>query len=675
MAKARRERKASPPPAAKVRVRRSPLAGWGWLGIVLLVIAAFYWDPLTSRKASIQWDAVDVHYLSQKYFADRIHQAELPFWSPYIFSGFPFLADPQVGAWYPLNWPFFLAGITPRAIEFELALHALVACAGAFLLLRRLTGSAAASLAGAFAYGLSGFFAGHSSHVGMFSAASLFPWLLLAFDRAMQGGLVRFAALGGLAGGLIVLAGHFQTALYGFAGLGLFSVGEIGRSPRLWKRAACFLAMVVVLAAGLSMIEVLPGMELTALSMRSDQDFSASAEGALEWRALATLALPNALGALSPRYEGPGDVTQYYFYAGFLLLPLAIAGAGNSRLRIPALALIVPAVLYMLGPAAGLYRLSAILPGFQRVRAPVHGWFVAGFGLALLAGSGLAWVEKRWKNSYLAPAMVLVVALDLCLWNSWKNPLAYARNSFGDLYGVGMNLAESRVAPAVPAMTRLDGPDSARVFGPLNHPLEVRLETTYGYNPLALRAYQEYRESMARNPKLRDALTVSRYLDAPSGGVMRNPTALPRAMFPREILEAGSDDEAKQMLDGLDPARQAVVLRPRPPIQQDGQAAVTEISAAEQSYRIRYRAGSTSLLRVGVPYFPGWVASVEGVACEVRRVDHALLGVVVPGGEKQLDLRFRSTRFAMGSALSLAGLLVVAGLYLRGGALLERRGR
>jgi hypothetical protein len=25
----------------------------------------------------------------------------------------PLLADPQVGAWYPLNWPFFLAGIGP----------------------------------------------------------------------------------------------------------------------------------------------------------------------------------------------------------------------------------------------------------------------------------------------------------------------------------------------------------------------------------------------------------------------------------------------------------------------------------------------------------------------------------------------------------------------------------
>ena len=75
-----------------------------------------YWVPLTSEKAGIQWDAVDVHYSSQKYFADTLAAGEIPHWTPYIFSGFPFLADPQVGAWYPLNWPFFFFGVTPRAI-------------------------------------------------------------------------------------------------------------------------------------------------------------------------------------------------------------------------------------------------------------------------------------------------------------------------------------------------------------------------------------------------------------------------------------------------------------------------------------------------------------------------------------------------------------------------------
>src|SRR5947209_17654112 len=110
---AQAKRKISPQPAAVSWTWSKYL----WPGVLAAALIVFYWVPLTSANASIQWDAVDVHYSSQKYFADRLWSGNLPFWTPYIFSGFPFLADPQVGAWYPLNWPFFLAGITPAGIE------------------------------------------------------------------------------------------------------------------------------------------------------------------------------------------------------------------------------------------------------------------------------------------------------------------------------------------------------------------------------------------------------------------------------------------------------------------------------------------------------------------------------------------------------------------------------
>ena len=61
-------------------------------------------------SGSVQYDALDVHYSAQRYLSDELHAGRVPFWTPYIFSGFPFLADLQVGAWYPLNWPFFAGG-------------------------------------------------------------------------------------------------------------------------------------------------------------------------------------------------------------------------------------------------------------------------------------------------------------------------------------------------------------------------------------------------------------------------------------------------------------------------------------------------------------------------------------------------------------------------------------
>ena len=113
------------------------------------MVCVFYAPQLAA--GTVQFDGLDVHYSAQRYFSDELRAGRLPFWTPYIFAGFPFLADLQVGAWYPLNWPFFLAGITPTSISAELLLHSLIACGGAYALAMCLIGRPAASVAVAMA--------------------------------------------------------------------------------------------------------------------------------------------------------------------------------------------------------------------------------------------------------------------------------------------------------------------------------------------------------------------------------------------------------------------------------------------------------------------------------------------------------------------------------------------
>src|ERR1039457_3786717 len=155
------------------------------LGLAFPVLL-FYFKPLFSSSASIQWDAVDVQYSAQNYLSEMLHAGKLPHWTPYVYSGMPFLADPQVGAWYPLNWPFFLAGITPRAIEWQLALHCLLAAAGGYTPGADLLRSRAAAVFVGFSFAFSGVFTEHSSHPGIFQVSSLLPWLLWTGRRAAR---------------------------------------------------------------------------------------------------------------------------------------------------------------------------------------------------------------------------------------------------------------------------------------------------------------------------------------------------------------------------------------------------------------------------------------------------------------------------------------------------------
>lgn len=618
-----------------------------------MAVAVFYWIPLTDPNTTPRYDAIDVHYSSQKYFADHLRQGELPFWTPYVFSGFPFLADPQVGAWYPPNWPFFAVGITPKAIEAELALHAAIALAGAYLLFLSMTGERIPSLMGALFYGFSGFFADHSQHVGMFSAASWTPWLLWSYRRALSGPTVRWIGVGGSIGGFLVLAGHFQAALYSFCALGLFAAAGLVLERERWRTSIAVVAGIVALAAGISAIQTLPGLELAGYSERAMVDYGASSERVLRLESLANLVWPTAAGRFG-----------YYLYSGLLLLPLALLGLTDARLRWAGGALTTLSIWYMLGPAFGLYRLGALVPWLHSVRAPVHGWFVAVLGLALLATGGAAWLLRRFRGKLVyQAALVVFVFADLFIWNSFTNEGAYARYSFERLYGANENLARQNIASSQEPLTRYHAPRGLVLFGPLNHPLDIRLEATYGYNPLELLRYRQYFEAVPSNAKLLAGLNVSRTVDPDlQKAVTPYSPTLPRAYFARSIAVVDSDADVLARLANFDPATETLVAEALDPALANPNGQVEIVSSDESSYVLRYDVAAESLLRLSVPYFPGWAAETGGRDLRTVRVDHAFIGIVVPKGQGELRLAYRSTYFAWGAAVSLLTLLTALAL-------------
>ena len=637
----------------------------------MLAVLIFYWTPLTSTNASIQWDAVDVHYSSQKYFADSLAEGELPHWTPYIFSGFPFLADPQVGAWYPLNWPFFLSGITPRAIQFEIFLHALLACFGAWLLARRMLQDESASLIAALGYGLSGFFAAHASHVGMLQTAAWLPWLLLLFQKSADVKLSSHIPLAGLAAGSMLLAGHFQTSLYALSALVIGAGAEAFQYPRKRSRLMVSLPIVVLIAVGLAALQLLPSAELVKHSIRADLDTAASSEGVLTFGALSTLLLPDALGAISGDYRGPGDITQYYFYGGFLLLPLAALGFWNRAVRPLAIALVALPLWYALGPSFGLARLLGALPGFGQIRAPVHCWFVIALGLALLGGAGAQALIRKFPFRFSAYILAAVLLADLVYWNSSGNPMAYAQANFERAYEPSRKMLQRSVKPLLDPQTRLHASQHVAAFGSLNHPLDERIQTTYGYNPLALSRYQQYLDAASSNPELLRGLSVSQAVNAEHGRLEAVSGTLPLATFPREISSVAGPRKSASALKSLDPSTTAIVEDAPAGLTVDPLGEMTSVSAGPQSYTIRYKAAAGGLVRLAVPYYPGWGATTEdGVARPLFPVDHALMGVAVPGGEHELVVAFHSRFFLPGALISLATLLGVCFaavlLYRRG---------
>jgi hypothetical protein len=612
-------------------------------------------------SGSVQFDGVDVHYAAQKYFADELHAGRLPFWTPFIFSGFPFLADLQVAAWYPLNWPFYALGITPRSIGAELTLHSLVACTATYVLARRAFDlPATPALAAAVFYGLSGWFATHSQHVGMFDTAAWLPWLLLLLAHVRRGVTPRKLVGAAALGAAIILPGHFQLALYTFAFVTVWAAAEalVARSTLVARRCALGLATAMAGGALISAVMLLPALELVSQSERSRLNALALPDiGFFHPAALVTLVYPDYYGLLSGHYVGPGDQTQHYFYAGILLVPLALLGLRNVRVVRTALALSLPFLWYALGPVGGLYRLLARLPGFSSVELPMHGWFLVALALALLGGAGMSRVERRVGCRW-SLVLVAVMAMDVLVVNQLLNPLAYARQSFETLYGRALADFQAQVAAAQPAVQRVEAPELTAV-GYRNHGLQSRVETTYGYNPLELSAYADYISAAEANPQLIAGLAATHELR--SGQLAGTSEALPLAYFAPRIEPVADAATAQLRLKDLDPARVAFVEGDPPDVQADPTATVGVVARGLDSLTLRYATQTPNLLRVAIPFYPGWQATAAGAPLALVRVDGAFIGLVVPPGQGEVHLSYAPRLFWLGAAISgltLIGLLV-----------------
>ncbi len=193
-------------------------------------------------------------------------------------------------------------------------------------------------------------------------------------------------------------------------------------------------------------------------------------------------------------------------------------------------------------------------------------------------------------------------------------------------------------------------------LGLLDGALNARLESVSGYAALPIQDYLAYRRASRRNPKLNDGLNVSVLLEGRPAALVSNPSALPRAYFPKAIRDVGDAAQAIRELESLDPHEGSIVTAPHEPVRQDSLASATIVFHDERRYRIRYRAASPSLLRLSVPYYPGWRASVNGGPLAVVRVDAALMGVVVPAGDGEVDFEFRPDTFRTGAATDWVAL-------------------
>lgn len=338
--------------------------------------------------------------------ARALQAGRLPLWNPYLFMGVPFLANSQVGVLYPLNWPFWLLLPPHRALHWSALLHLWLAGSGAYLYARtslRL-GQWGAWTAGA-ALALGGYLGAQVEHINQLQALCWLPWALFLYDRAVEKSPNSRSLLGPSGGlaiviGLMLLAGHTQSAFIALVGLGIAVLVPRAGVP-LGRRLAV-LAGATALGGALAAAQLVPTLELARYSVRSGGlPFNERVSFSLSPLYLARALLPTYGEAVAP------ERLEYVATLGVTGLLLALAALPLAS-RFPSRS--SPLWLAFLGLflALGLYNplylfLARYMPGFAHFRAPARWLALWALGAAVLAGMGIERVRDKpraWPRMY-----------------------------------------------------------------------------------------------------------------------------------------------------------------------------------------------------------------------------------------------------------------------------------
>jgi len=352
------------------------------------------WQFMAGQKIYFMMNVVPARYYPMQEMIGRIldaNPASLPLWNPYLFSGSPLAADPQMQVWYP---PAVLYRLLPypAANGCFLALHLLLAVVGMAWFLRAQGLGAVAAALGGMGFGLGS----HPSLALVFppalSSYAWLPWVALFSARLADNPTARNAVGLGIAGAWLLLSGCLSYGLYAAVLAAVVMTWRLGGRKRGavvgWRLAGS----AVGLAMAASAVLLVPFAAYAREASHPDwfSNAATSAQAIPLWSLLG-LVLPQGI-LPDAAQAGVGAALSRWsmvHYLGVWLVVLALTGwvwlrkTGRTE---------APVVLVLLGVALGLKLPFAITPH------PGLWMVLAGFGIAWLGALGANELEHRLRT-------------------------------------------------------------------------------------------------------------------------------------------------------------------------------------------------------------------------------------------------------------------------------------
>jgi hypothetical protein len=462
----------------------------GFFLLLCTLLAARYFDLLIGARTFALKDFGVFSYPQFHFLRESLWRGELPLWNPLSHCGVPFLAQWTTMCVYPGTFAFVLLPM-PLSVNWFIVAHLLLAGVGMYRLARLWTDNGFAASAAGLGYVFAGFMTCSTTWPGYIAAMAWMPFVVLTSTRACSNGgrNILWAAASAT---MQLLTGAPELILMTWAVVGAVFIAETPRRealPRLLR-----LSGVVLLATGLSAVQLLPFLELLQHSPRSN-NYEIARWSMPVW-GWANFLVPLFQTKVSPMgyfyQQSQQFVASYYCGAGlfllaftgivwkrsprtlalgFLLLGSLMFALGSKGYLYDALRLFVPqigfarytvkvaALITFLIPLLGAFAIAHL---FQMPRARTRLILVGGLGVAFIMGivllgafmplPGVDWRDGAWNAaSRVVFFAAFIFLIDRYLRASCKWSASVAGLAALLFLGADLILHAPALAPTVPA--------------------------------------------------------------------------------------------------------------------------------------------------------------------------------------------------------------------------------
>ncbi|MBU0572064.1 MAG: YfhO family protein [Candidatus Omnitrophica bacterium] len=351
----------------------------GFIIFFTVVIFIFLWKLILMKGAFLGGDYLAQFYPWSMIYADSIKGFSFPFWTRFFQSGFPLMAEGQVGGFYPFNFIFFFLLPFRAAYNYIVVFHFILAGLFTYAYTRKLGSCQWGGAVSALLFCFGSAYAGCFYNTVTVKTLIWVPLVLLLFEKYFNNKKTGYILGAGLVLGIQLLAGFAQAAIYSALFYAVYFIYGLKLRGNLKLKDVIVLFAGFFLAALIFFPQFALSWPLAKASGRADASLGFALWGSFAPFNFISLVFPYSV------FHGTR------FYIGVLSLLFVVASffkLKSTTVIRPVFLIFLLSIFFALGEYNPLYVIFLKLTGFYSFRNPSKFLFFGIFACSVMAGYG-----------------------------------------------------------------------------------------------------------------------------------------------------------------------------------------------------------------------------------------------------------------------------------------------